>query len=114
MLLNQRIFNSEYIFIRCNGFILSFITTLCILETIFAIFKLKLGETLLDIIFGTIYTLRFNLIIENKVDRISYRNHGIQSAWDALPGSDRTARMTPQSFLSILRGECNMHIFDYK
>ena len=112
--MNIQILNGEYIFIRCNGVILSLITTLCILETTFAIFKLKLGETLLDIIFGTIYTLRFNLIIENNVDRISYRKHGIQSAWDALPGSDRTARMTPQSFLSILRGECNMHIFDYE
>ena len=51
----------------------------------------------------------FNSIAENNIDRISYEKHGIQSTWDALAGSDKTARMTPQGFLSFLRGKCNRY-----
>ena len=55
--------------------------------------------------------LRFNSIAENNIDRISYGKHGIQSTWDALPGSDKTTRMTPQGFLGFLRGKCNIYFF---
>ena len=66
----------------------------------------KRGRTLLDLIsMSKLYVFCLNFIIENNIERIAHRKQGIKTIWNVLPGSDKTSRITPQSFIDIFRGE---------